>query len=327
MKNARERKMVYSNVKSNKKKADEKSASKSDELFDYNNEIVIGLKVLPEPVIKKTKKEKNENDELDIPFQKDKKINNVYKKKKRSKKLILKITKWTTLVVALIGGIICLLLSPAFNVKNINVYGNNKISAETIISLSGINIEENLFKIIKSEAVKNIKQNAYIESVEITKKLTSTIEIEVKERETTLLINIGQGYVYMNNQGYILEVASQKLSVPIITGYTTANADLIPGNRLNNEDLTKLELVLKIKDTARSNEILDLITEIDISDDNNYKIVFVNEEKVAYLGNGSNLSTKMLYVKAMLEQEQGKPGEIFVNVDLNTEYPFFRERV
>lgn len=328
--------MVFSNVKSNKKKADEQSASNSNELFDYNNEIVIGLKVLPEPKIDKkknnitTKNNKTKNDELDIPFQKEAQkvnTNNVHKKKKKNKKLIFKITKWTTLSVALIGGLICFLLSPVFNIKNINVYGNNKITTETITSLSGISIDENMFKIRKSDVINKIKQNAYIETVEITKKMSNTVEIEVKERTATFIINIGQGYVYINNQGYILEVSSEKLELPIISGYITANADLIPGNRLNNDDLEKLEIVLKIRDTAKSNEILNLITEIDISDDDNYKIIFGNDDKVAYLGDGTNLSTKMLYVKAILEQEQGKPGEIYVNIDLNTEYPFFRERV
>lgn len=336
MKNTRERKMVFSNVKSNKKKADEKSASNSNEIFDYNNEIVIGLKVLPEPKIdkkqnnKSIKSNKVKDDELDIPFQKEtQKVNknNVHKKKKKNKKLIFKITKWTTLLLVLIGGLICFLLSPVFNIKNINVYGNSKISTETIVSLSGISIDENMFKIRKADVINKIKQNAYIETVEITKKMSNTVEIEVKERTTTFLINIGQGYVYINNQGYILEVSSEKLELPIISGYITANADLIPGNRLNNDDLENLEVVLKIRDTAKSNEILNLITEIDISDEDNYKIIFGNDDKVAYLGDGTNLSTKMLYVKAMLEQEQGKPGEIFVNIDLNTEYPFFRERV
>lgn len=336
MKNTRERKMVFSNVKSNKKKADEKSASNSNEIFDYNNEIVIGLKVLPEPKIdkkqnnKSIKSNKVKDDELDIPFQKETQkvnTNNVHKKKKKNKKLIFKITKWTTLLLVLIGGLICFLLSPVFNIKNINVYGNSKISTETIVSLSGISIDENMFKIRKADVINKIKQNAYIETVEITKKMSNTVEIEVKERTTTFLINIGQGYVYINNQGYILEVSSEKLELPIISGYITANADLIPGNRLNNDDLENLEVVLKIRDTAKSNEILNLITEIDISDEDNYKIIFGNDDKVAYLGDGTNLSTKMLYVKAMLEQEQGKPGEIFVNIDLNTEYPFFRERV
>lgn len=361
MKNTRETRMVFSNVKSNKKKAEEKSASKSDEIFDYNNEIVIGLKVIPEPKIPKEKKRKKDikqDDELDVPFQKQEKKKNKKgrlrvnkkvqknksapiennqikpqqhktKKKKNSKtkKLIFNITKWTTLVLILIGGFIYFLLSPIFNIKNIKISGNEKVSSETIAALSGIGIDENLIKVNKAEVIKNIKQNAYIENVEISKKLSDTIEIKVQERTTTFMIKLGEGYIYINNQGYILEVASEKLDLPIISGQITENDNLIPGNRLNKEDLTKLEMVLRIRDAAQSNELGGLITGIDISDDNNYKIIFENENKVAYIGDCSNLSTRMLYVKAILEQEEGNAGEIFVNIDLNTEYPFFREKV
>ena len=367
MKNTRETRMVFSNVKSNKKKAEEKSASKSDEIFDYNNEIVIGLKVAPEPKMpkqKKNKKEEKDSEELDIPFQKeekqckkkkgifknkktkkDKKVNVKQQKKQvqpkmqkqlpqrkkkkntKRKKLILKITRWTTLILVLIGGFIYFLLSPIFNIKNIKISGNQKISAETIASISGISMDENLFKVRKSEVIKNIKQNAYIENVEISKKLSDTIEIKVQERQSTFMIKLGEGYIYINNQGYILEVTSEKLDLPIISGQTTENDNLIPGNRLNKEDLTRLEMVLKIRDAAQSNELGGVITGIDISDDNNYKIIFENENKTAYIGDCSNLSTRMLYLKAILQQEEGKAGEIFVNIDLNTEYPFFREKV
>lgn len=359
MKNTRETKMIFSNIKSNKKKAEEKSASKSDEIFDYNNEIVIGLKVVPEPKIpreKKNKKNTPKDDELDIPFQKEEKKENKrvkikkkkkvhngkntktvqsqsqvskIKKKKNSKikKMIFKITRWTILILVLIGGFIYFLLSPIFNIKNIKITGNEKVSSETITSLCGISIDENLIKANKSEIIKNIKQNAYIENVEISKKLSDTIEIKVQERTTTFMLKLGEGYIYINNQGYILEVASEKLDLPIIIGQTTSNDNLIPGNRLGKEDLTKLEMVLKIRDAAQSNELGGVITGIDISDDNNYKVIFENENKVAYIGDCSNLSTRMLYVKAILQQEEGKAGEIFVNIDLNTEYPFFREKV
>ena len=100
-----------------------------------------------------------------------------------------------------------------------------------------------------------------------------------------------------------------------------------PGNRLNKEDLTKLEMALKIRDAAQSNELDKILTGIDITDESEYKIIFESEAKTAYLGDCSNLSTRMLYIKTILQQENGHEGEIFVNIDLNNEYPFFREKV
>lgn len=370
MKNTRETKMVFSNINSNKKKAENKSASKSDELFDYDNEVVIGLKISPKPKTPKLERnEKNYNLRKKVKHNKinknssniktknnsnietkknsnikskNKNLNRKHNNKNRSlksknsptkiindkfKKLIIQLTKWSMLIIILIGGLIYFLLSPIFNVKNINVNGNQNISTETIISLSGISINNNIIKIRKSDVKKNISQNAYIENVEISKKLSNTLEINIKERTVSFMIKLGEGYVYINNQGYILEVSNEKLNFPIIIGQATDNSSLVTGNRLNNEDLKKLEMVLKIRDVAQSNDLGGIITGIDITDDENYKIIFENENKIAYIGDCSNLSTRILYVKSILQQEQLKSGEIFVNMDLNKQYPFFREKV
>ena len=99
------------------------------------------------------------------------------------------------------------------------------------------------------------------------------------------------------------------------------------GKRLQTEDLEKLPILAKVMELAQTNEIESLITRIDIADKENIKLIFETEEKIAYIGDGSNLITKILNIKVILEKEQGKAGEIFVNMDLNKEDPMFRERV
>ena len=60
MKNSRKRQFVFSNVKDNKK-AEGKSAFKSDEIFNLDNEIVIGLTPVLASNKKKHSKKKNNN--------------------------------------------------------------------------------------------------------------------------------------------------------------------------------------------------------------------------------------------------------------------------
>ena len=59
----------------------------------------------------------------------------------------------------------------------------------------------------------------------------------------------------------------------------------------------------------------------------NIKLIFEGENKVAHIGDGSNLMDKIIRVKTIIEQEKGNPGEIFVNMDLNKENPIFRQSV
>ncbi len=78
---------------------------------------------------------------------------------------------------------------------------------------------------------------------------------------------------------------------------------------------------------AQANGIAPLITRIVMNDERNMKLIFETKEKTAYLGDATNLNTKILTIKAILEKEEGNAGEIFVNMDLNKEDPMFREKV
>lgn len=279
----------------------------------------------------------NTNSKKDIKNRKNEKKKNKPTKKltkkqqlsKKRRKLIIKIIKWLTLVGIIIAGIVYAMLSPIFNIKNISVIGNAKISSETIISLSGLSIGQNIFNFRTSNIVDNIKENAYIDSVDINRKIPDGIEIVVSEREATYMLTFGNAYVYINNQGYILEITAKEGNYPLLVGYSTAEEQIQEGNRLNTEDLEKLGDVLRIMDTASSMEskLDSLITQIDISDKSNYVLILEKEKKRVYLGDTTNLSTKILWINELLESEKDKEGVIYLNVDLNTERPYFREKV
>lgn len=297
----------------------QKNKQKENEKFDLDNEIVIGLK-------EKTKNKKRA-EKKSAPKKKKYKNKQEEERAKKKKKRILKLVKWLTILGILAGTIIFFLLSPLFNILEIKVVGNQKITSEKIIDMSGIIINENAFKIDTKQAIINILQEPYIEKVEIKRVLPSTIEIQVKERQATFMLEFANGYVYINNQGYMLEISEEKLEIPIITGYITPVENIVPGNRLQTEDLKKMKAVLKIMETARSNEIEKMITKIDISNDRNYTLILEGEGKTAYIGDASNINTRIQYLKLVIEKEQGKRGEVFVNQDVNTEGAIFREEV
>lgn len=138
------------------------------------------------------------------------------------------------------------------------------------------------------------------------------------------MLEYANSFAYINNQGYILEISEEKLNVPIIQGYTTNQEEIKNGSRINNEDLEKLSTVLKIIESANANGIGDLVSKINIENKQNYTLILDSEKKAVYLGDASNLSNRMLYLKAILEQEKGVEGEIFINGDLNKQDVYFR---
>ena len=243
------------------------------------------------------------------------------------KKIIARIIKIIAIIAFIVAIAIFFFTSPVFNIKTIEVKGNNKVSTEEIIKLSQIETNQNIYKVSKNAVKDNIKENAYIENVQVYRMLPDKIEIEVKERTASFMIQINGKYAYINNQGYILEINSENIFLPIIAGYATLVDNIIPGNRLEQEDLIKLETVLTIMESANSNQMSELITTIDISNPKNYTLTLNNEEKTVYLGDASNISTRMHYLKGILQNEKGNPGEVFIDGNLTTQKVYFREKI
>lgn len=277
-----------------------------------DNEIIIGLK--PNPTLNKKIKQKN------------KKETNKNKKKKLTpkRKKFLKIVKWTILLILFAILITMIMLSSLFNVKSIILSGNSKISDQEIINLSYLKINENMFKTLKIKSINNIKTNPYIENVKISKKLNGTIKITVEERNPTYLIELDNGYAYINNQGYILEISGIKEELPLINGITTDIESIKPGNRLNIEDLKKLDVVIQIMKTAEGKNISKLITNIDISNENDYILTLQQEQKVIHFGDETKIYDKMLWIEYAIQENEGIDGILFVK---NIEKPYFRSKV
>jgi len=320
------------NVAGNKKPATKKNGkkrniSKEEENFNFDDEIVIGITKKEDEPKKNKKKKKEKKKKENVKKQVNQTKKNTKKKEEKNNKKTLSFAKYLVLIVILAGSIICFMLSPVFDIKTITIINNSKLSREEIISLSGITIDENTFKISTGQAEKNIKENPYVESVKVSRKLPSEILIDITERIPTFMIDFVNSVIYINNQGYMLEITEEKLEVPTITGINTAVEDFKEGNRLCKEDLQKLETVLKIVDTADSYGIKDLITWINIADKNNFTLYLEGEKKTVYLGNASNINMRIMYLKELIELEKGIESEFFINGDINKDDVYTREKV
>lgn len=285
--------------------------AKKEKNFDQDTEMVIQM----------TNKNKRIKDD-----ERKKKITQEEKKRTNRNKKIKLVLKIVLLLGIIVGSISFAMISPIFNIKNIQVTNNEQVNSDTIISLSELKTQENIFRFSRSAIANKIKENAYIREVKVHRKIPDTVQIEVEEREHSYSIDFLGKYAYIDKQGYILEITQDSKQKIIIQGITTPEDKVIVGNRLSSQDLEKLEDVIKIRNAAKEYNLDDKLTSIDISNKNEYSIYLEEEKKKAYLGDKSNLSNKLLYVNAIIEQEKGKTGEIFTNGDLNNKFRvYFKE--
>lgn len=244
--------------------------------------------------------------------------------KKKNVKIRRKIVAFLGLLIFCIIIFNIVIFSNLFKIRKITVINNSKLNAEEIIQNSGLKIGNKLFRPSSGKIKNKVQENAYIEHAKITKKINGEVIIDVQERTPAYMLQLEDGYGYINNQGYILEVSQIAMELPIIKGYETQ--DISAGKRLDVEDLEKLDIVNQIIETAKSHKINNIITAIDITNKNNFLLEIPSESKTVEFGDGTNINIKILWIIDLINRNKGIPGSIIVNVQ-NIKKVYFREKV
>lgn len=328
-----------SHVKAEKRKNEGKHLEKNikiqdkeddDEIFSFNSEMVLGVNssnVQEKEKKSKKKKAKNKKQKKAEERQENQPQAKVAKKRRKSKKKKInkKILGFCSIIILVAIIVVLALTAPIFNITKIEINGNEKVSKDTIIALSGIKMGENIFR-FNNDMIQNVKQNTYIEKVEIQRKMPGTVVISVKERKIKYQINLINSYVYLDKNGYLLENSSERKNVPVIVGFSIKEDEMLNEKRLKDNDLEKLANAAKIIEAAKAINIDNLITEVNVEDKNNTILYLESKSKKINVGDTTNLTNKMLYVQKILENEEGKSGSVFVNGDISAGFkPYFRE--
>ena len=323
--------LLYENKNVKNKKSTKKKNSRkkeNDKIINLDNEIIIGLTPKKEEKTKTKKKNNSKNKKNDVrkknTNKKKSQPNKSTTKDKSKKRKTLKIVKWFLIISLLLIAIVIFMMSNVFNIKEIKVINNSKVSTDEIINLSTLKIDNNMFKTTNKIIVNGIKANAYIENVKIKRSIKGVVTLDIIERKPTYMLKFANAYVYINNQGYMLEMSETPLDLPTITGFETHSEQIKEGNRLEVNDLKKLEDIIKIMNSASETTLSSLITNIDVSDANDYKLTITSENKVVNFGTATNINVKLLKIEEIIEKEKGKEGEIYFQ---NSEKTVFREKV
>ena len=241
------------------------------------------------------------------------------RRKKRKSRLIIGV-----IIAIIIGIIVYLLNAETFFLQNIEITGNEQITAEEIIEQSGLEKGKSIFSKLNIVTKVKLKQNGFIKDVKVSRKLPNTILISVEERKKEFQIETeNNSYIYIDEQGYIIETSQEKQNLITILGMDITEEQAQSLKRLENNDLSvKLENILHIKQESENIGLYDKVTEIQIGKD--YIVKLENEGITINLGNCTNLKNRMFYVKAILEKEVGNKGTINVDGNLNEGFvPYF----
>ena len=128
--------------------------------------------------------------------------------------------------LALVAVLIVMFFTPFFNIKNVEIVGNNRISSEEITNTVGEISGRNLFAYRKGRIKNKLYKMAYVDKVSVRKKtFPPTITIDIKECVPAFQTEYAGAFAVVDKFGKVLEQTAEKLEgVPVMEGVTLTSA-------------------------------------------------------------------------------------------------------
>ncbi len=242
-------------------------------------------------------------------------------KRKRRKWILF----YISLFLAVVAAGVTLSVTVLFKIDTIEVTGVSRYSMEEILETSGIQEGENLFMMDKGAAIERLEQELpYVGSVRISRHLPGRVVIQVDDVVIAGAVQNVAGYLIIGANGKALEqVSALPEGVPVLIGVDLSQTEI--GQMVTYADPQQQEMIESLATIAHDND-LDQITQIDISDPYNLKLVY-DDRITIKLGLPTDLDYKMQFVRSLIvaRQEIGEneKGELDVSLARETNEAYF----
>jgi len=275
--------------------------------FKYNNRIKFGSKQYSNPFFKR-KKNKTKLSASFVPFY---------------AKIIVVI-----LAIAVAASGWFLLYSGYFNIKNIEIKNEGRISIETINALINEQMASNLLVFLpqkniwlfnKEELEKRLEAKYSFEKIQIIKNLPNKLSVVLTEKQYALIWHEDDKYYYADNSGEIISETSvldiKDKNYPLIDNLSSKKID---GNKtqIAQEDIDFVNnLFIKLQDYKNEFKVLSYIYDNDV---NTIKANIENGPKIFFNTQGNmdkQLEKAMLIKRDQLKNDFFKKEYINVRIE------------
>ncbi len=178
--------------------------------------------------------------------------------------------------------------SSIFELKQIDVDGNSKITKSDIIKIGDIETGKNIFKYNLNDVEKKLLVNPYIKYVKVSRKFPDKLVITIKENSEYTIIKEGASYIYIGENGLVLSEQKdiKNKNIPLVSGIEIKNKKLNTKIKINSDKSNDIILAI---DTLKKNNMSRKIESIKINKnkmymktDDNTNIVLKIDEDIEY---------------------------------------------
>ncbi len=235
------------------------------------------------------------------------------KQKRKQKQKIRK--RRALLLLLLIAAVISVcLFTPFFNVKTVEVKGNDIVAAEQILEAAAIPENINIFKIRKGSVKRSLLNIPEIDSVKIRRLIPSKVRLEITETKPVMYFSYMTGYVITNEKGRVMSIVdtNEGLNLLNITGLEIKNAEIC--KKISVQDTDTFDIILNTINSLNRVGLLQEIRSCHFDDMQDVHLYLHDGTKIIF-GNLENLDYKLSVLTKVLVQVNRTEGAY---IDLTT---------
>jgi len=137
------------------------------------------------------------------------------RRRKANRRLIFYLSIFFILI-----GLIIYLQSPLSHIKQINVLGNEIVSAEEVIEQSELTNETNIWSMKQNRVIDLLEKHPFIHTAEVKRKLPATVEININEHKRVGYVKNDHEYFLLLDNGQLINKDDIQISqAPLIVDF------------------------------------------------------------------------------------------------------------
>ena len=240
-----------------------------------------------------------------------------YEKRRRQVQRNRRIFASFVLLTVVLISVVILSLTVFFKIDTIKVKGDSRYDTSQIIEASGIVKGKNLFLISVSSSQESITEKLpYISKAVITRRLPSSVIIEIESTDAVFCFNTGSGYALTDPDGKVLELVSED-KIPENAAVINASGAYFAetGQTIKADDEDEWTLLKTVFSAVKESGIKD-VTEINVVSQSNIYLVYQNRFNLK-LGTTNELIYKLKSAVEIIKKEDEinptTKGDIFLS--------------
>ena len=240
-----------------------------------------------------------------------------YEKRRRQVQRNRRIFASFVLLTVVLISVVILSLTVFFKIDTIKVKGDSRYDTSQIIEASGIVKGKNLFLISVSSSQESITEKLpYISKAVITRRLPSSVIIEIESTDAVFCFNTGSGYALTDPDGKVLELVSED-KIPENAAVINASGAYFAetGQTIKADDEDEWTLLKTVFSAVKESGIKD-VTEINVVSQSNIYLVYQNRFNLK-LGTTNELVYKLKSAVEIIKKEDEinptTKGDIFLS--------------